>query len=185
MTLLSSGEIAPDFTMPDLNGKPIRLADFHGRKVLLVFFRYATCPFCTVRFVRLSQETPRYSAEGIEIIGVFESESEYISEYLSKRGLPFPIISDPQGVLYELYGVKRSITGLLFGMLRMPTMLRALFDPEYRLAVPDSSVTRIPADFLIGPDQIIVDAYYGKDIGDHIHFKRIDAFASQHNLVYS
>lgn len=185
MTILKKGDTAPDFTMQDLNGKPIQLADFRGRKVLLVFFRYATCPFCTVRFVRLSQESARYNAEGIEIIGVFESESDYIREYLSKRGLPFPIISDPGGVLYELYGVERSMTGLLIGMLRIPTLLRALFDPEYRLAVPDGSVSRIPADFLIGPDQIIVDAYYGKDIGDHIPFKRIDAFASQHNLVYS
>jgi thioredoxin-dependent peroxiredoxin len=179
MTLLNIGDIAPDFTMPDLNGKPIRLADFRGKKVLLAFFRYATCPFCTMRFVRLSQETARYSAEGIEIIGVFESSPEYIKEYLSRRGLPFPIIPDPKGILYKLYGVQHSMPGLLFGMFRMPTLLRALFDPDYRMAVPDGSVTRIPADFLLGPNQEIVDAYYGNDIGDHIPFKRIDAFALQ------
>ncbi len=192
MTSLQAGDIAPDFTMPDIDGKPIRLADFRGRKVMLVFFRYATCPFCTVRFVRLSQESARYSAEGIEIIGVFESNNDYIREYLSKRGLPFPIIPDPEGVLYKLYGVKRSMPGLLFGMLRLPTLLRSLFDPAYRMAKPDGSLTRIPADFLIGADQVIAEAYYGRDIGDHIPFKNIDAFAAyrqpyypQRNLVRS
>lgn len=178
MTTLQAGDIAPEFTMPDLNGKPIRLSDFRGRKVLLVFFRYATCPFCTMRFVRLSQECARYSAEGVEVLGVFESSPEYIREYLSRRGLPFPIIPDPDGVLYELYGVQRSMPGLLLGMFRIPTLLRVLFDPEYRFAVPDSSLTRIPADFLIDSDQRIGDAYYGSDIGDHIPFKRIDVFVA-------
>lgn len=192
MKTLQVGDLAPDFTMSDLNGQPIHLASLRGKKVLLAFFRYATCPFCTMRFVRLSQECARYSAEGVEVIGVFESTPEYIKEYLSRRGLPFPIIPDPEGVLYELYGVQRSMPGLLLGMFRMPTLLRALFDPDYRMAVPDADVTRIPADFLLGPDQEIVDAYYGKDIGDHIPFKRIDAFVaqrsahpSQHKLVRS
>ncbi len=184
MTILQAGDIAPDFTMPDLNGKPIHLAEFRGKKVLLVFFRYATCPFCTVRFVRLAQECARYVAEGIEVIGVFESSPEYIREYLSRRGLPFPIIPDPEGVLYEQYGVKHSMTGMLFGMFRMPTLLRALFDPEYRMAKPDGSMTRIPADFLIDSDQVIADAYYGSDIGDHIPFKRIDAFAERRTPYY-
>jgi thioredoxin-dependent peroxiredoxin len=192
MNILKVGDHAPDFTMPDLNGQPIHLASLRGKKVLLAFFRYATCPFCTMRFVRLSQECARYSAEGVEVIGVFESTPEYIREYLSRRGLPFPIIPDPEGVLYEMYGVQNSMMGLWLGMFRMPTLLRALFDPDYRMAVPNADMTRIPADFLLGPNQEIVDVYYGKDIGDHMPFKRIDAFVaqrpshhSQHKLVRS
>ncbi len=176
MTTLHCGDQAPDFTLPDLDGRPVRLADYHGRKVLLTFFRYATCPFCTVRFVRLTQETRRYAEQGIQIIGVFESSADYIREYLSRRGLPFPIIPDPDGTLYAQYGVRKSLPGLLFGMFRMPTLLRALFDRDYRMAAPDGSVTRIPADFLIASDGVIADAYYGSDIGDHIPFQRIDHF---------
>ncbi len=118
-------------------------------------------------------------AAGVEIIAVFESSRAYIKEYLGRRGLPFPVIPDPEGGLYALYGVKKSMPGLLFGMLRMPTLLRALFDPDYRLAKPDASVTRIPADFLIRPDMTLAESYYGKDIGDHISFKHIDAFAAR------
>ncbi|PKM45733.1 MAG: hypothetical protein CVV05_05595 [Gammaproteobacteria bacterium HGW-Gammaproteobacteria-1] len=178
MNTLTAGNRAPAFSLPGLDGRSVRLADFRGRKVLLVFFRYATCPFCTVRFARLVQETPRYAAQGLQLIGVFESDADYIREYLGRRGLPFPIIPDPEGTLYTLYGVKRSLPGLLFGMFRLPTLLRALFDPDYRMARPDGSLTRIPADFLIGPDQVIADAYYGSDIGDHIPFARIDRFAA-------
>ena len=179
MSTLNIGELAPEFSTSDLNGNTIRLSDYHGKKVLLSFFRYATCPFCTVRFARLIQEVEHYAEKDIQVIAVFESSPEYIKKYLSRRGLPFPVIPDPQGELYARYGVKKSLPGLMLGMFRMPTFLRALFDPEYRMAKPDSSITRIPADFLIGTNQVINDSYYGSDIGDHISFKRIDSFAEQ------
>lgn len=179
MTTLNIGDLAPDFTMRDMSGSDIRLYDFKGKKILLCFFRYATCPFCTVRFVRLSQEVERYAKQGIQIVGVFESSEEYIQKYLGSRGLTFPIIPDPTGELYRQYGVKKSLPGIMIGMFRMPALLRALFDREYRMAKPDGSISRIPADFLINADKSIADTYYGSDIGDHIPFKRIDKFAEQ------
>ena len=179
MSTLNVGDLAPDFTMTDLDGSEIHLYDYHGKKILLCFFRYATCPFCTIRYVRLTQEAERYAKQGIQVIGVFESSAEYIKKYLGSRGLAFPIIPDPEGKLYRQYGVKKSLPGLMFGMFRMPTLLRALFDPEYHMAKPDSSMTRIPADFLISTDKSIAETYYGSDIGDHIPFKRIDKFAEQ------
>ncbi|MBE0509839.1 MAG: peroxiredoxin family protein [Chromatiales bacterium] len=177
METLKPGDRAPDFSVSDIHGNPVKLFDYGGRKVLLSFFRFATCPFCTVRFVRLTQEAERYAQQGVEIIAVFESSRDYIHEYLNKRPLPFPVIADPEGELYARYGLKKSVKGLLFGMFRMPTLLRALFDPAFHLGKPDSSVLRIPADFLIDSNGRITDSYYGSDIGDHIPFKRIDYFA--------
>lgn len=179
MNTLNIGDVAPDFIMKDMNKDDIRLYNFNGKKVLLCFFRYATCPFCTVRFVRLSQEVERYAKQGVQIIGVFESSEEYIQKYLGSRGLSFPIIPDPTGELYRQYGVKKSLPGLMFGMFRIPTLLRALFDREYHMAKPEGDMSRIPADFLINADKSIADTYYGSDIGDHISFKRIDAFAEE------
>lgn len=177
MTRLNKGELAPDFNAQDVTGKQIRLSAFRGRKILLSFFRYATCPFCTVRFVRLAQEMERYANSGLVVIGVFESSREYIMRYIGRRGLPFPIIADPDGELYAQYGVKKSMPGMMLGMLRMPTLLRALLDPDYRMANSGGSKTRIPADFLISGDRTIVESYYGRDIGDHMPFKHIDSFA--------
>jgi thioredoxin-dependent peroxiredoxin len=174
MNTLQPGQQSPDFSMVDMNGQTIRLSDYRGKQVLLSFFRFATCPFCTVRFMQLTQEAERYAAMGIEIIAVFESSREYIQEYLGRRALPFPVIPDPEGRLYAQYGLKKSMTGLLFGMFRMLTLLRALFETDFRMGKPDSSILRIPADFLLGPDGAVVDSYYGSDIGDHIPFKRID-----------
>ena len=123
MITLNSGEVAPGFAVKDVNGTPVSLSEYQGKKVLLTFFRYASCPFCTVRFVRMTQEVERYAQQGIQVIGVFESSPEYIKEYLGPRGLPFPVIPDPQGELYARYGIRKSLPGLMFGMFRMPTLL--------------------------------------------------------------
>ncbi|MEJ2397282.1 MAG: redoxin domain-containing protein [Gammaproteobacteria bacterium] len=177
MPLLNANDFAPDFVAQDMTGKEIRLSDLKGKKILLCFFRYATCPFCTVRFVRLAQEVERYARSGLVVLGVFESSSQYIEKYISRRGLPFPVIPDPDGRLYALYGVRKSMPGLMLGMLRIPTLIRAMLDPLYRMASVDGSLARIPADFLISENGEIVMSYYGGDIGDHIPFKSVDAFA--------
>lgn len=182
MPTLHQNDRAPDFTAFDVDGRPVRLADYRGHKVLLTFFRYATCPFCTVRFMRLAREAAQYSDRGLRIIGVFESSADYIREYvyLYRRGLPFPVIPDPRGDLYALYGARKSWLGLMLGMFRIPTLMRALFTPTYHMAAPDGSLSRIPADFLIRPDQLITEAYYGNDIGDHIPFRHINRFTEKH-----
>jgi len=179
MNALTIGTPVLDFIAEDVNGKPIRLTDYRGRKVLLSFFRYASCPFCTVRYVRLANEVQRYADAGLDIIAVFESSADYIHNYIGRRGLPFPVIADPEGKLYALYGVKKSMPGMMLGMLRLPTLLRALLDRNYKLGLPDASLTRIPADFLIESDMTLSHSYYGSDIGDHMPFKTIDAFVEK------
>jgi len=182
---LQIGAPALDFMVPDIEGRQIRLSDYRGKKVLLTFFRFATCPFCTIRFSSLLREAQQYAEQGVQIIAVFESSAEYIQAYMGQRGLSFPVIADPEAKLYQLYGVQKSIPGLLLGMLRLPTLMRALFDPIFHMAKPDASIIRLPADFLIGSDQLIHAAYYGRDIGDHIPFSSIDRFAAQITLPVS
>lgn len=46
---LSAGTKAPDFEMQDINGKPIWLSDYRGKKIVLGFFRNVNCPFCNLR----------------------------------------------------------------------------------------------------------------------------------------
>jgi peroxiredoxin Q/BCP len=176
MEHLIRGAVAPDFAVIDLEGNTQRLSDYRGQKVLLTFLRYATCPFCTIRYQQLINELPKYEKQGLKVLVVFESSPDYIREYLSRRGLPFPVIPNPEGQLYRLYQVEHSMGGLMFGMLRLPSLIRAMFDPRFKMAKPDSSITRIPADFLIDEGGVIADSYYGRDIGDHIPFKRIDQF---------
>ena len=176
MSTIHVGDVAPDFTKSDLFGNVVKLSDYRGKRVILCFFRFATCPFCTVRYARMLQEAERFASADVQVIAVFESHADYIKKYLSKRGMPFPVIADPEGELYRLYALKRSFWGFLIGMMRINAVIKALLDKHYRMAIPDADMLRIPADFLIDAEQIVVDGYYGRDIGDHIPFRDIDAF---------
>jgi len=172
-----AGQHAPDFTATDMDGNTIQFSNYVGKKTLLVFFRFASCPLCTVRFAQLVQNFPNYQEKGLNIIAVFESSPDYVRKYINdKRKVPFPIIADLEGDLYKLYNVKKSILGTAKGMFRIFKMLKGMFDPAHSMGIPDGSISRVPADFLVNPLMIVKESYYGKDIGDHIPFKHIDNF---------
>lgn len=176
MNTLTTGQTAPDFEAVDIFGKPVRLSELRGQPVILSFYRYATCPFCTVRFNQMARELPRLTEAGVRVVAVFESSHDYIHQYLGPRGIPFTVVADPGEQLYRLYGVRKSLFGTLLGMFRVFTMMRAMFDRKYRMGRPDGSLTRIPADFLISANGQIDEAWYGKDIGDHIPMRKVERF---------
>lgn len=175
---LKIGDKVPDFQTKDLDGNPIQISDYVGKKTLLCFFRFASCPLCSVRVAQIIQNYPEYKKQGLNVIAVFESSPEYVKRYINdKRKVPFPIIPDLEGELYKLYNVKKSIPATILGSFRIFKIFKGLFDPATSLGFPDGSVARVPADFLIGPLLTIKDSYYGSDIGDHIPMNRINQFA--------
>lgn len=174
---LLPGDNVPDFVRKDIFDETVQISNYVGKKTLLVFFRFASCPFCTVRFAQLLQNYPKYSANGLHIIAIFESSPEFVRRYATnKKNIPFPVIADLDGELYKLYNVKKSILGTAKGMFRIFKMMKGMFVRKFSMAVPDGSITRVPADFLIGPLLTVKESYYGNDIGDHIPFKHIDSF---------
>lgn len=174
---LQKGDRIPDFIREDIFGNTVQMSDYVGKNTLLVFFRFASCPFCTVRFAQLVQNYKGYADKGLNIVAVFESSPEFIRRYATnKKNVPFPVIADLDGELYKLYNVKKSVIGAALGMFRIFKMLKGMIKRNFSMAVPDGSITRIPADFLIGPSLTIAESHYGSDIGDHIPLKNIDEF---------
>lgn len=171
------GDRVPDFIINDIFGETIQLSNFVGKKTLLVFFRFASCPLCTVRFAQLVQNYQEYADKGLNIVAVFESSPEFVKRYATnKKNVPFPVIADLEGELYKLYNVKKSVTATVLGMFRIFKMIKGMFVRKFSMAVPDGSITRVPADFLIGPLLTVQESYYGSDIGDHIPLKHITEF---------
>ncbi len=173
---LEPGHEAPDFEATLWDGGRVRLADRKGKKTWLAFFRYAGCPLCNLRVHRTLGRYATLAASGVELLAVFQSTPETIREYVAEQKPPFPLISDPDEGLYRLYGVETSLAGFLAptNMLMLAVAMKAGFGPGRM----DGSKTRIPADFLIGPDLRVDTAFYGKTIGDHIPFEAVDAFAA-------
>lgn len=178
---LQSGQIAPDFDWTDVHGQPISLSSMTqgaGAPVLLSFYRYASCPLCNLRVNALIGRYAELEAQGLKLIAIFQSSADSIRGYVGKQDSPFPILADPDKQLYSRYGVEGSASGLLKAAGRMGDLLSAAklgFTPG-RI---DGELSMVPADFLIGPDQVIAQAYYGRDIGDHMPMSQVDEYARQ------
>jgi peroxiredoxin len=169
---LKAGDKAPDFKLECLDGTTVRLSDYQGKKLFLSFYRFASCPFCNLRVHAIGEFYPQIQAE-MEVLGVFESSLDLLQEYMPRHGLGFKIASDTKSESYRKYGVSHSFMGMLSGMLlRMPTLIKAMFKGYLPLKI-DSSLTRMPADFIIDEKGIILVAYYAKDEGDHLNIEEI------------
>ena len=170
---LQAGQAAPDFSMPDISGQMIRPGDYRGRFLLLSFYRYASCPFCNLRVHELKQRLPEFGARQLSLVAVFQSARAGILEYVGRQQPAFPLIPDPEQVMYRRFRVESSLAGFVKGLAlragRAVQSMRAGFLPGRM----DGSKTRVPADFLIGPEGRILTAYYGKDISDHLPIDEI------------
>lgn len=174
---LQAGQQAIDFHVRDIYSTPITLADYSGKKLMISFYRYASCPLCNLRVHELIQYFPAFNAKGLSMLAFFQSPAEGIRDYVGKQNAPFPIIADPSHEIYQRYGVTSSWLG--FGKaiaFKLPRAYQAVFGKGFLPGRMDGDKAMIPADFLITPEQAIHRAFYGSDIGDHLPIKEIQSF---------
>jgi peroxiredoxin len=170
---LEKGAASIPFSMIDLNGQVIDLRSFAGSPVLLSFFRDTTCLFCNLRIHQMIKWLDGNPYPDLKVIAFFTSSADEIKKYTGSQSPPFPIIPDPAYKIYNEYGIGTSIWGKLKALLRFRKMYQALSVGVFSIrSLPKRNT--LPADFLIGPDQKIHSAYYGKDLGDHISFLTIE-----------
>ena len=108
---------------------------------------------------------------------IFSSSNEDINHFDAKQPLPFRTIGDPELKLYQQYGVEHSSKAFLKALLfKLPHLAYGLAKGgRTKLRAPSGNL--VPADFLIGPNGKVVDAWYGRDAADHIPMKRLNRFA--------
>ncbi|OIO61144.1 MAG: hypothetical protein AUJ55_01025 [Proteobacteria bacterium CG1_02_64_396] len=174
---LTPGTPAPDFSLLDLEGNPVQLADYRGKRVLLSFYRYASCPLCNLRVHRLLGRIDHLKTQGLHLLAVYESSPTQLGYNAALTTSPFPILADPSRTLYRRYGVDTSMWGMIKGMARhMGTLMSTMMRGKMRA---EGAMASIPADFLIEADGVIAVAYYGSHIADHLPMEQIEDWLGQ------
>lgn len=175
-TRIQVGTLAPQFEVADVFGAQVRLRDYRGSRTMLSFYRYASCPLCNLRVHRLIQQHRALTSQGLRLIAVFHSSPKSIRQHVAQQEVPFPIVADPEKVLYNRYGVESSIKAVARAALtRLPDATMAMASGFLPGSI-DGDQALVPADFVLDEGGIVRIAYYGRDIGDHLPIARIESF---------
>ena len=102
---LKRGTKAPDFALPDQNGKEVRLSSFKGKKVALYFYPKDNTPTCTEQACNLRDNIGRLKRKGIVVLGISADSERRHQNFIAKYKLPFPLLADTEHKVIEAYGV--------------------------------------------------------------------------------
>ena len=98
-------QAAPDFTLPDHDGRDVSLADFRGRKVVLYFYPKDDTPGCTQQACDLRDRTSELEARGAVVLGVSPDSPKKHTKFREKYGLQFTLLADEDHAVAEAYDV--------------------------------------------------------------------------------
>lgn len=108
--MLPIGTKAPDFTLPDQNGKMHSLKDYRGRKLILYFYPKDNTSSCTKQACGFSDRYPQFREKGVEVLGVSKDSVESHKKFEEKYGLAFTILSDVEKKVLQAYDVWKEKT---------------------------------------------------------------------------
>lgn len=113
MSKLNVGDAAPDFTLPDQDGKNVSLKDYSGKKtVVLYFYPKDFTPGCTLEACTFRDSYEVFKDAGAEVLGVSADTQKSHREFIAEHRLPFRLLSDEKNEVSKLYGVGKTL-GLL------------------------------------------------------------------------
>jgi len=104
--MIAAGSPAPDFTLRDKDGEDVSLADFKGRKVLLVFYPLDFSPVCSDQLSIYHEVKPELAEKGVEIIGISVDSPWAHKAFQEKLGIDTTLLADfePKGAVAKAYG---------------------------------------------------------------------------------
>jgi thioredoxin-dependent peroxiredoxin len=109
------GDIAPDFTLLDQRGRPVRLHELTATKnVALYFYPKDATPGCTIEARSFRDAYDAFAEADTEVVGVSSDSVKSHERFAANERLPFLLLSDRDGAVRALYGVERTL-GVLPG----------------------------------------------------------------------
>jgi peroxiredoxin len=162
---LKPGTQAPLFVGESLTGRTVSLEEYRGRRVLLKFYRFASCPICTLHLRGFIRRAAEVRAAGLVPLVLFHSPGFKTAEAY-EPGLPFEILADPDKIAFDAYGVESSWRGMFsWAVMRdyVKAMARGIFSKPFG---HEGGIQGHPADFIVDERGTITFARYGRNYAD-------------------
>ena len=129
---MQTGKKAPDFCLPDENGKEVCLKDYLGKWIVLYFYPKDNTPGCTLEAIDFSKQLKSFEGTNAVIIGVSPDSLKSHCSFREKHDLKIILLSDEKHLALEQYGVwvlKKMYGREYFGVQRSTFLI----DPEGNL----------------------------------------------------
>ncbi|HEX6124879.1 MAG TPA: peroxiredoxin [Pyrinomonadaceae bacterium] len=108
---METGKQAPDFTLQDGEGNEWKLSDQLGKAVVLLFYPGDNTPVCTAQLCSVRDHWSEYQATGAEVVGISTDTVESHKGFAEKNRLPLRLLSDPDGKVSAMYGMRSWLPG--------------------------------------------------------------------------
>jgi peroxiredoxin Q/BCP len=102
--MIEPGEDAPDFELPDQDGRAIKLGDFRGKNVVY-FYPKADTPGCTTQACGVRDHHADYEKAGAVVLGISPDPVKKVQKFHEKYDLDFALLADEHHAVAESYGV--------------------------------------------------------------------------------
>lgn len=119
--MLQVGTKAPNFSLPDQNGKVHTLEEYAGQKIILYFYPKDNTPGCTKQACGFSELYPQFQEKGAVILGVSKDSVASHKKFEEKYNLGFTLLSDPELAAIQAYDVwqeKKNYGKVSMGVVR-------------------------------------------------------------------
>jgi thioredoxin-dependent peroxiredoxin len=148
---LAPGDKAPDFTLPDADGKPVSLSAMRGQQVIVYFYPAAMTPGCTKQACDFRDSLSALAAAGVRVVGISPDTPAKLARFRERDHLTFPLLSDPDHRVLEAYGAYGE--KMLYGTVRVGV---------------------IRSTVVVGADGTVTRAYYNVRATGHVARLRSD-----------
>ena len=174
---INKGDKKEEKELPDPDGNTFKLSSIKGKKVLLTFYRHASCAVCNLRINEFVKKYEEFG-KNFTMVGIFHAPVDFLKKNMDRHNLPFTVLADESFEYFKKYDVERSY-GKLFSAFIFKVHKFFLAGIKGYLPVQFKGyVDIVPVDVLINEEGIVEDVYYGEsDIADHMPFEKIKAFS--------
>lgn len=179
MPKLKSGDKIESLNLPAIDNTQFDLGMVQGKRYMICFFRFASCPFCNLRVHELVSRFDEFG-DGFSIVAIFDSPLKSLQTFGGRHHAPFPILADEKNEYYKKFGVERSLLRTLKGaILRFPRLLYAMLIKGYLPLPITGNITTMPLDILVSEEGVVERVHYGRDEGDHMPLRDIVSFSKK------
>jgi peroxiredoxin Q/BCP len=135
--VLTIGQPAPDFELPNQDGEPVRLSDFRGQKVVIFAFPKANTAGCNAQACGFRDEFPNIETANAVVLGISADTPAELKTWKQAKNLPYDLLSDTERRVLAAWGA----WGLsLLNVINLPLMMRSYWVIDENGIVADMQV---------------------------------------------